>query len=280
MKNLVIRWILKIMCASWISFWITEKINALLYNHFHVTTPLTGLITPILMLSMVFCFKWIMNKIVIPIVLFVATGAVPAIILYFIGMKFKYSWLANQYLLTAVAVGIPASLGLEFFLNKYYNYFNAKSLEEIDKLGNGDPKKGGFLFEIYVASLYRKLGYQASTVAELKKQGKFKTKGFDQGADVVVDFIESGVKKRAVIQCKLYSDKVSNKAVQEVLASLPLYQADYGIVLTNNFFTDAAVELAEANKIIHLVDRKQLGALIEKAKNPKLHAMLDNKVAA
>jgi restriction system protein len=280
MKNFIVQILVRIIFASYASLWITDHIDHFLFNHYHYRTSMTSYLTPFITFALLFCLKFIMTKIVIPTVMFAMTGVIPALIAYAIGSKFKMDWLTNHYVLQFIGFGIPALLLFGMFIQKYSSYFNAKSLEEIDNLGDGDPKKGGFLFESYVASLYNRLGYEAKTVGDLKKEGKFKTKGFDQGADVVVNFVENGVKKRAIIQCKLYSDKVSNKAIQEVVSALPIYQADMGIVLTNNFFTEAAIELAQANNV-YLVDRKQLGALIEKAKNPKLHAMLPkNAIAA
>lgn len=270
---------MKVMGAGFVSFWLANKIDFYLYHYFNFKTPITAYVVPLIMVSLFFCAKWIVKKIIIPVVLLSMTGIIPVIVLTLIGKYYKTDFLYNSYLVLSVAIGIPLLLVFLLILGKFSNHFNSKSLEEIDKLGNGDPKKGGFLFEEYVASLYNKLGYSAQTVGELKKQGKFKTKGFDQGADVVIEFTENGVKKRGIIQCKLYSDKVSNKAIQEVVGALPIYKADFGIVLTNNFFTAAAIELAEANNIL-LVDRNQLGALIEKVNNPKIHTMIQRNQSA
>ncbi len=65
-----------------------------------------------------------------------------------------------------------------------------------------------------------------------------------------------------VIQAKFYSSPVGNKAVQEVVASIGMYKADKGIVITNNTFTPAAIELAKANNI-ELVDGKKIDIYIK-----------------
>lgn len=75
----------------------------------------------------------------------------------------------------------------------------------------------------------------------------------DQGADLIL----SGNKGRIAVQAKRYSSKVSNKAVQEVVASKALYKCTEGLVVTNNYFTNSAIELAEANGI-GLIDREKL----------------------
>ena len=107
--------------------------------------------------------------------------------------------------------------------------------------------ENGYEFEEYVAKLYEKLGYKTKVT---RKSG-------DQGADIIADKDN----KRYVIQAKFYSSSVNNKAVQEVVASIGMYNADYGIVVTNNTYTSSAVELAKANNI-ELVD----GDKIEKFK--------------
>ena len=104
--------------------------------------------------------------------------------------------------------------------------------------------QNGYEFEEYVANLYKKLGYRIEEVT--KKSG-------DQGADVIA--YKDNVKY--VIQVKFYSNPVGNKAVQEVVASIGMYKADKGIVVTNSTFTSSAVGLANANNI-ELVDGEKI----------------------
>lgn len=114
------------------------------------------------------------------------------------------------------------------------------SIDEVDCLS-------GYEFEGFLRDLFQKMGYQV-------EQTKLSA---DQGADLVV--IKFG--ERKVIQAKRYSGKVGNYAVQEVLAAIALYRASLGMVITNSYFTPAAVELAVANRI-ELVDRDSLSNLI------------------
>lgn len=109
--------------------------------------------------------------------------------------------------------------------------------------------ENGFAFEEYVANLYKNLGFTIETVT--KKSG-------DQGADVIA--YKDNLKY--VIQAKFYTGTVGNKAVQEVVASMSLYKADKGIVITNSSFTMAAMELAVANKI-ELVDGEKIEQYIQ-----------------
>ncbi len=115
-------------------------------------------------------------------------------------------------------------------------------LKDIDQLG-------GYEFEEFLKNLYSKMGYQ---VEQTKLSG-------DQGADLVV--IKFG--EKTVIQAKRYSGNVGNYAVQEIMAAISLYNAQKGMVITNNYFTPAAVELANANNI-ELIDRDGLEELINK----------------
>ena len=62
---------------------------------------------------------------------------------------------------------------------------------------------------------------------------------------------------------KRSASTIGNKAVQEVFAAMAFYKAGSGAVVTNNYFTRAAMELAEANGI-DMIDRQGLEELIKK----------------
>ena len=73
-----------------------------------------------------------------------------------------------------------------------------------------------------------------------------------------------GTLKLLAIQCKHYSKKVDNGAIQEINTALSMYRAHHGVVITNNYFTKPAQELAEANGVT-LINRDRLVDLIAKA---------------
>lgn len=106
----------------------------------------------------------------------------------------------------------------------------------------------GHQFEAYLAQLYRDLGY---TIEQTSKSGDF-------GADLII--IKNG--HRTAIQAKRYSNKVGVRAVQEIIAAKNYYNAHSVAVVTTNYFTPAAIELARANEV-DLIDRNQLFRLIE-----------------
>ena len=110
----------------------------------------------------------------------------------------------------------------------------------------------GFDFENFVADLFRNLGY--TDVVVTKGSGDF-------GADVT-GFIGG---KKVAIQCKFYTGSVGIAAVQEVLSGLHYYNANTGIVVTNSYFTPAAIEMAQKANI-KLVDGKELDSMINNVK--------------
>lgn len=68
----------------------------------------------------------------------------------------------------------------------------------------------------------------------------------DQGADVVA--VRDG--RRLVVQCKLYSKPVGNKAVQEVYAAKRHQSADFAVVVSNAGYTKAARQLASTTGVV------------------------------
>ncbi len=103
----------------------------------------------------------------------------------------------------------------------------------------------GHKFEEFVQSLMRKEGYDV-TRSKLSA---------DQGADLVA--IKDG--RRYVVQVKkrTLTERISNKAVQEVVASKEIYDCNDAIVVTNTFYHKSARELANANNV-ELWDRRKL----------------------
>lgn len=142
------------------------------------------------------------------------------------------------------------SLLVESFKQKRLEFF-MKSLIEVNEpiyTINDIDLMTGLEFETFVSSLFNMLGYATKLT---KASG-------DQGIDVIAEKNNYKIG----IQAKCYSGPVSNKAIQEVVAGLAYYQLDKGLVVTNNYFTDSAIELAVANDII-LWDRKMLKEKID-----------------
>lgn len=107
----------------------------------------------------------------------------------------------------------------------------------------------GHEFEYYCADLLMKRGFQEVEV----------TRGSgDYGIDILAE--RDGV--TYAIQCKCYSAPVGVKAVQEAYAGRDYYDCMVGAVLTNQYFTQPAVEVAKKLKIL-LWDRGYLESMIE-----------------
>ena len=90
----------------------------------------------------------------------------------------------------------------------------------------------GVEFEKFCVYLVRMLGFV--NIYTTPKTG-------DYGADLV---FEKGGRKY-VMQCKRYNNNVPNSAVQQVYSSMPIYEAERAIVVTNSHFTQAAKTQAE-----------------------------------
>lgn len=103
------------------------------------------------------------------------------------------------------------------------------SIDDVDMMDGAE-------FEEFVALLFRKMGYSAQVT---------KTSG-DQGLDVIA----KRNNKVFGIQAKCYGNTVGNSAVQEAVAGKSFYKCDKVIVVTNNYFTSSAVELAEVNNVL------------------------------
>ncbi|MEO2162701.1 MAG: restriction endonuclease [bacterium] len=115
------------------------------------------------------------------------------------------------------------------------------TIQDVDAM---DP----FDFEVFLGKLFTNLGY---TITETPKTG-------DQGADVLLEKNGSST----VIQAKLYTSPVGNKAVQEAHAAKAHFHCDSAQVITNNTFTRSAQELAGTTGV-QLVSREGLTALLE-----------------
>ena len=109
----------------------------------------------------------------------------------------------------------------------------------------------GHRFEKYCATVLQKNGF--INVSVTPGSG-------DQGVDVIAE--KEGV--RYAVQCKCYSSALGNTPVQEVCAGKSMYNCHVGVVMTNNYFTAGAKQLAEKNGIL-LWDRDKLQQMIDSA---------------
>ncbi len=83
----------------------------------------------------------------------------------------------------------------------------------------------------------------------------------DQGADLLAE--KDGVS--VALQCKLHSQAVGNKAVQEALAAQRYYATDWAAVVSNAAFTRSATRLAQSANVLllHASDIEELDRLTD-----------------
>ncbi len=107
----------------------------------------------------------------------------------------------------------------------------------------------GHDFEYYCADILKAHGFLEVEV----------TKGSgDYGADILAE--KDGV--TYAVQCKCYDKPIGVKAVQEIYAGRDYYDRMVGVVMTNQYFTQPAVELAQKLNIM-LWDRGYLDAMTD-----------------
>jgi hypothetical protein len=105
----------------------------------------------------------------------------------------------------------------------------------------------GAAFEAALAQLFELLGYDVEHIG-----------GFDKGADLILT--QDGL--RTAVQAKRWSTGVGIEAVRQLLDGMKRYTCDNGIVVTNSFFTEPAVECAGFHGI-GLWDRWKLAEFVD-----------------
>lgn len=119
-------------------------------------------------------------------------------------------------------------------------------------------------FEIWLAGMFRQLGF----IVDVTPQSN------DFGADLILKYPRY-LDHSIAVQAKFYGNPVSNTPVQEVVASLKVYNAKEGWVVTNSTFTDNARALARANHNVLLIDGTMLNYLVSMADYGCSQDMLD-----
>lgn len=117
-------------------------------------------------------------------------------------------------------------------------YFHIKDTDNMD----------GHTFEHFCAEVLRRNGYINVQVT----QGS---------GDYGVDILAEKDSITYAIQCKCYSGKVGNKAVQEAFSGCAYYGRNVAVVMTNSYFTQQAIEMAKRTSVV-LWDRTDLSKMI------------------
>lgn len=149
-------------------------------------------------------------------------------------------FISMGFLMTSLAILCSHSYRAWRECKKAERYYSSLGLDDIHD---------GLEFEHFIAQKLRNHGVAADVT----------TGSGDQGVDVIATNRRG---TRIAIQTKLYSSKVGNKSVQEVFTGMQFHGCSLAVVVTNNYFTKSAIEIATATGV-RLVDRDQLKKLEE-----------------
>jgi len=143
--------------------------------------------------------------------------------------------------LQGVAVAVVVSLGLIIL---FYIWRKVRFKKRMQQSGIAEiDQMSGIEFETYVGTLFETLGYRVTYTP---------TTG-DYGADLI---LKKG-KDIIVVQAKRYKSAVGITAVQEVIPALKIYDANDAWVISNSYYTKAAIKLAESNDV-RMINRDEL----------------------
>lgn len=116
-------------------------------------------------------------------------------------------------------------------------------------------------YELMTVDLMNGSDFETWCAKALIRQGFFMVtqtgKTGDHGVDITA--MKDGIKY--AIQCKRYSHPLGNTPIQEVYAGKNMYDCQIGVVMTNQTFTEGAIQLAsktgvllwDRSRIIHLI---------------------------
>ncbi len=151
-------------------------------------------------------------------------------------------------LISVLVIFTILGIGIVLFIRYKENQkLKAIIISEVDKMT-------GVEFEQYLGQVLKSQGYSVTFTA---------TSG-----DYGIDIVATKSPERLGIQLKRYSGHVGIEAVQQAYAGLIHYKCNQAWVITSNYFTKAAKNLAEDNKV-RLFDRDQLAQWILDFSNPK-----------
>lgn len=127
--------------------------------------------------------------------------------------------------------------------NKIITIWTKESiLEKIDNLSGKE-------FEYFIMKLLNVLEFENVSNTKIS-------------SDYGVDLVATKNNETYAIQCKRHKNRIGIEAVQQIVAGKTYYKCTNAIVITNNYFTKNAIELAKINNV-KLWDRRKLELLIE-----------------
>lgn len=170
-----------------------------------------------------------------------------------VGFLSFYKYKNLNYSITIFIIVILFSLILRFIISYYkkrtkYEKFISSSINIVDKMKGEE-------FEEFLLAHFNNLGYKGHITAKTK----------DYGADLIL----TKNNEKIVVQAKRWIKKVGIEAVQQIVGARAYYKASKCIVISNNYFTQNAVNLAKSSNV-QLWDRKKLLDIISKANGKEI----------
>lgn len=164
---------------------------------------------------------------------------------------YRYKNLNNS--ITIFIIVLLFSLMLRFIINYYkkrtkYEKLISSGINIVDKMKGEE-------FEEFLLAHFNNLGYKGHTTARTK----------DYGADLIL----AKDNEKIVVQAKRWIKKVGIEAVQQIIGARAYYKASKCIVISNNYFTQNAVNLAQSSNV-ELWDRKKLLDVMSKANGKEI----------
>lgn len=158
---------------------------------------------------------------------------------------FKSPWIYIMTPIIGIVIVLLANLIIHH-MKQEEEKRHMKALKEADI-----DSMEGIMFEKYIAAILEHRGFKTSI-----------TKG---SGDFGVDIIASRDNQRYAVQVKRYRSNVSRTAVSDAVAGKKYYDCNIAMVITNSYFSPAAIDLADKNHC-KLVNRNVLADWINEFK--------------
>ncbi len=148
---------------------------------------------------------------------------------------------------TGILISLTSIIGLIIIQIIYYRGKRIDHQNYVNKLQASDMAAVDLMtgreFELYLEVLFQNLGYAAEQLPTSK----------DFGADLILVTGD----KRIAVQAKRYKGNVGNRAVQMILGAKRYYDCDEAWIVSNSFYTKAAIQMAVKTDV-RLYDRNGL----------------------
>lgn len=157
----------------------------------------------------------------------------------------------------------------EDLIKRRQDYVSSITVKDIKAMPSETVSKKDYshlipYYTIFDVDLMKGPEFENFTVDLLKQLDYYDVKATPVSNDYGVDVLAEKNGLTYAIQCKRYSQKVNNSSVQEVAAGKDYYNCDCAAVITNNYFTNNAIQLAEKINV-SLWDRDTLQKMIREA---------------